>query len=233
MLEGLSAIYKRIDEIKQSFNKLGFSQQPPVKKSFQSHLEEQMGEKLSSLNPSESQKTFVPSVPTPDMSSVSTNRVEQSASVKNGFAVYAKKASEETPVKIEPSTIYDSIIEEAAKKFKIPRSLIKAVIKQESNYDANAVSKRGAYGLMQLMPSTASALGIDLNMLSDAKENIFGGSKLLSSLISRYNGDLEKSLAAYNAGTNAVDKADGVPEIAETKDYVSRVLKYYVDYGGM
>ncbi|MDD5091557.1 MAG: lytic transglycosylase domain-containing protein [Candidatus Wallbacteria bacterium] len=103
--------------------------------------------------------------------------------------------------------------------------LINAVVSVESSFDPEAVSGKGATGLMQLMPKTASELGV--KDLTDIDDNLKGGISYLSGLLSRYGGDLEKALAAYNAGPTSVDRHNGVPPIKETKDYVRKVLERY------
>jgi hypothetical protein len=117
-------------------------------------------------------------------------------------------------------------IQTTAKRHRVDPLLVKAVIKTESNFDPDAVSPKGAQGLMQLMPGTARDLQIT-NPL-DPKENIVGGTKYLRSLLDSYNGDVELSLAAYNAGPGKVKKE--IPDIRETKTYVSKVLGNYQFY---
>ena len=111
----------------------------------------------------------------------------------------------------------------ASVKYKISEDLIKAVIKTESNYDQYGVSKAGAMGLMQLMPKTTLELGVEKPF--DIYQNIDGGVRYLKLMLDRYNGDLEKALAAYNAGPHNVDKASGIPDIKETKEYVYLIKK--------
>jgi soluble lytic murein transglycosylase-like protein len=117
----------------------------------------------------------------------------------------------------------DAVIKTAAERFRIPEPLIKAIIKQESGFDREAVSHKGAMGLMQLMPGTADALGVGDPF--DVEENVLGGTRYLRELINVYGGDLNKALAAYNAGPDRVK--NGVPDIPETKDYVESVLDHY------
>ncbi len=120
------------------------------------------------------------------------------------------------------------IIERESNKHNMDPSLIEAVIKAESAYNATAVSRKGARGLMQLMPQTAKDLGV--SNVFDPDQNISGGTKLLSQLIKKYNGDLNLVLAAYNAGDKAVQKHQGIPPFTETKDYVVKVRKYYQNF---
>lgn len=118
-----------------------------------------------------------------------------------------------------------AIVTEKAKKYDIDPSLVYAVIKAESNGNPYAVSRKGAMGLMQLMPMTANELQVGNPF--DPEENIDGGIKYLKYLIDKFNGDLVLALAAYNAGPKAVEKTWSVPHISETKQYVKRVLSLY------
>lgn len=116
-----------------------------------------------------------------------------------------------------------------AAKSKVPSALVKAVIDAESGYDSTAVSPKGAMGLMQLMPATAKALGVQDPF--SVEENIRGGVEYLGEMIARYGGDYAKALAAYNAGPSAVDRAGGIPDYGETKSYVNKVLGNYRAWG--
>ncbi len=125
-------------------------------------------------------------------------------------------------------TRYDEHIRQAAALYQIPEALIRAVIKVESDYDARAVSYAGARGLMQLMPETAAGLGV--KDLHDPRENIFGGVRYLRVLANLFNGDLELTIAAYNAGDGAVIQYGGIPPYNETRNYVVQVTRYYRRY---
>lgn len=122
-----------------------------------------------------------------------------------------------------PKTM-DSIFTNAAEKYQVPENLLKAVAKAESNFDPNAVSSAGAQGVMQLMPATARGLGVTDSF--DAEQNIMGGSKYLSQLLKKYDGDIKLTLAAYNAGSGNVDKYGGIPPFKETRNYVNKVMSY-------
>jgi len=124
---------------------------------------------------------------------------------------------------------YDGLIGLTARQHRVQPALVKAVIAVESNFDATAVSKKGAQGLMQLMPATAVRLGVEDPF--QPTQNVRGGTIYLRSMLDRY-GDMERALAAYNAGPSAVDRHGGVPPYPETQDYVARVLTYYRHYHG-
>ena len=125
-------------------------------------------------------------------------------------------------------TRYDDWIREAATLYQIPDPLVRAIIRCESDYDPRAVSVSGARGLMQLMPETASLMQV--RDIDDPRDNIFGGVRLLRILANEFNGDLELTVAAYNAGDGAVIRFGGIPPFAQTRDYVVNVTRYYRRY---
>ena len=124
---------------------------------------------------------------------------------------------------------YTPTIDYIAKHYRLPKSLVHAVITAESSYNPEAISKAGAVGLMQLMPGTAKRYGVKNRM--NPYENLHGGTRYLRDLLIMFDNDLRLALAAYNAGENAVKKyGNKVPPYRETQTYVSRVISYYQKY---
>jgi soluble lytic murein transglycosylase-like protein len=128
---------------------------------------------------------------------------------------------------------YDDLIREVADRQGLEFALVKAVVRAESGFDPFAISRKGAQGLMQLMPATARMHGVRESFRP--RDNIDGGVRHLRMLFDRYGGNLPLSLAAYNAGSGRVEAAGGVPDITETREYVFKVLRYrkqYLEEGG-
>lgn len=123
---------------------------------------------------------------------------------------------------------YEGIILQAASRFGVDASLVKAVIKAESDFDSQAVSSKGAEGLMQLMPQTSDALAV--TDAFDPVENIFGGTRYLGLLLKRFKNDQRLAVAAYNAGPERVESHQGIPPIPETERFVEKVMNYYLDF---
>jgi hypothetical protein len=119
----------------------------------------------------------------------------------------------------------EKMVREAADRHHVDPALVRAVIETESNWNPGAVSRKGALGLMQLIPTTAQRFGV--NDVFNPKQNVEAGVRYLRTLLERYNGNLDLALAAYNAGEGAVDRAHGVPAYRETRNYVQRVQDAY------
>ncbi|MGC4116438.1 MAG: lytic transglycosylase domain-containing protein [Myxococcales bacterium] len=135
------------------------------------------------------------------------------------------------PLEFAPSkntADYDAHIQEACALYRIPPALVRAVMATESSFNPKAISPKGAMGLMQLMPGTAAEMFVADPW--DPKQNIHGGVRYLRVLANQFNGDMVRIVAAYNAGPEAVKRADGIPQIAETQEYVKRVLRLYYSY---
>ncbi len=128
----------------------------------------------------------------------------------------------------EREDMFYPLIEEAAERYDVDPALVKAIIMAESNYNPHAVSKKGAQGLMQLMPSTAKALGVEDSF--DPKHNINAGVRYFKQLMNKLNGDAELALAAYNAGLRRVYQYQGIPPFKSTQYYIKKVLKYHQYY---
>lgn len=154
----------------------------------------------------------------------------------NGWGVYIKeKRRPKThlyargPSRSYKRSEWDSVITDIAIGHGVDPLLVRGIIEVESGFEPSALSPKGAMGLMQLMPGTASDLGVSDPW--DPVQNIKGGTKYLSWLLKKYNGDLEKALAAYNAGPNAVDYYNGIPPFQETQDYVRTIIARYTGRG--
>ena len=240
MIESIQRIHSRIGEIQNTFNKLGFAPlntQLPVKP-FSEYLNEAMANSSENkINNSDGSLLIE--------NNIKNNKIDNGQIIdedtfngKISFGVYdditnnltnnfAKAINAYKKTSADFPNTYDSIINEASKKYSVPENLIKAVIKQESNYMPNAISSKGAIGLMQIMPSTGALLGIeDKESLKDPYTNIMTGTKYLSQMLNRYDGRLDLSLSAYNAGPNLVDRLQRIPNIDETKNYVKNIIGY-------
>jgi soluble lytic murein transglycosylase-like protein len=158
-------------------------------------------------------------------------KTERVAKEKRSDLSIESRALQQTTTKRPPASSsagtadYTAYVREAASKYEIEPELIRAVIRAESNGNHRAVSRKGAMGLMQLMPQTAN----DMNVSNpfNPEENIEGGTRYLRYLIEKFNGDITLALAAYNAGPQTVEKYGNVPPISETVQYVKKVFAFY------
>jgi soluble lytic murein transglycosylase-like protein len=149
------------------------------------------------------------------------------APVGPGWTLYAVEAKQKNELKFvcrPKEKSLDEIIQEAALIYGVDADLIRAIVRVESNSDPYAVSRRGAQGLMQLMPATAKSMCVHAPF--DPRSNVGGGARYIKDLLTAY-GDLKLALAAYNAGPAAVKKYAGIPPYRETKQYIKKVLKHY------
>jgi soluble lytic murein transglycosylase-like protein len=148
------------------------------------------------------------------------------------FKLYIRESTEDVGGEGRSSTRdsnqYDSLISEFSKKYQVDFALIKAIIRAESGFNPFATSRKGAKGLMQLMPETASRLNV--SNIFNPRENIDGGVRYFKYLLSLFDNDVRLSLAAYNAGENLVGELRSIPPYRETVDYVRKVLSYYQSY---
>ena len=129
---------------------------------------------------------------------------------------------------METELLYHSIIIEAANRYQVDPAIVKAIIMAESSYNPKAVSKKGAKGLMQLMPKTAAELGVKDSF--NPVYNINGGVRYYKKMLNQFNGDVKLALAAYNAGSRKVKKYQGIPPFKATRYYIKKVFKYYQYY---
>ncbi len=143
------------------------------------------------------------------------------------YQLYIREEGDLVSVHVDPDQ-YDPMIEEFSKKYGVDSALVKAVIQAESGFNSYAVSRKGAKGLMQLMPQTAAQWNV-MNVFNP-RENIEGGVRHLKHLLETFGNNLTLSLAAYNAGKNAVIRNHSIPPYDETQNYVREVLRYYESY---
>ena len=163
---------------------------------------------------------FTPQPDAPvDTSPVADTFTSSSSSANTTAANATSSGSVSSPENLE------EYFKEASETYGVDINLLKAIARQESNFNPSATSSAGAMGVMQLMPSTAKGLGV--TNAYDAQENIMGGAKLMAQNLKKYNGDVSLALAAYNAGSGNVDKYGGIPPFKETQNYVKKVLGYY------
>jgi soluble lytic murein transglycosylase-like protein len=170
-------------------------------------------------------------VPVPRLSSPTMKAARQAAQEVTGYANkgYASKSPAigkgRGPSATPPPEAMDKVIEAAATRHGVDPNLVRAIVRVESNFNPRAVSRKGAMGLMQLMPATAQSLNV--NNAFDPNQNVDAGVRHLKSLLDNYNGDVPLTLAAYNAGSGAVRRNNGIPPFRETQDYVRKITTLY------
>lgn len=165
--------------------------------------------------------------PAPPSSSASFASMVSQAMDEPEQTAQTQESSAQVPA-IVPSPEIERLVSANAGAFGVDPALVKAIIANESGFDANATSRTGAQGLMQLEPATASDLGV--SNAYDPAQNIWGGTRYIRSLLDRFQGNLPLAIAAYNAGPQAVEKYGGIPPYAETQSYVQNVLGSYERY---
>lgn len=177
--------------------------------------------------------------PVPSPSPSMMKQAQQAANEVSAFVATApvKRRMTVSPEPVAPDTAVltrghqvsaeavDNAVESAAQRHGVDPNLVRALIKVESNFNPRAVSRKGAVGLMQLMPYTARSLNV--TNAFDPNQNVDAGVRHLKSLLENYNGNVELSLAAYNAGSGAVNRSGGVPPYRETRDYVRKITGLY------
>jgi soluble lytic murein transglycosylase-like protein len=230
MIEGLSGVIGRIGEINSRIDEIrSIGKNPtinPVNLSTKENQENKTSEdpKFSEIL----QQVLEENNNLPGQDNLlEYNKINQLAGTKNDNKELLELLYKNLKTKSGSSNV-SQVIDEASHLYHVDKSLIKAVIQQESQYNPEAVSPKGAMGLMQLMPQTAEILGV--NNPFDVRENVMGGTRFLKALLNKYDNDLNLSLAAYNAGPEAVDKFGGIPPYEETENYVKNVLQSYNEF---
>lgn len=218
--QGLSGVLSRMRSIEQTFDRL------------ESSLVDNLPQPLARLAPKaiDAFETTLEGVLNSVSGNDTANGPRSMARPSGAFQTsshFMSSLGASSVTRVEP---YEHLIEANAEKYGVDPKLVQAVMKAESAYNPNAVSKAGAIGLMQLMPGTAQGLGVDNPF--DPAQNIEGGTKYLAQLLQRFNGNTKLAVAAYNAGPGAVQKyGNQVPPYRETQTYVNRVLAYQAQLG--
>jgi soluble lytic murein transglycosylase-like protein len=162
------------------------------------------------------------------VSSISIHHGSKDAQLINNVQDILQNADFRSIFRHKKERLFHPIILQESSRHEIDPALVKAIIMAESGYNPNAISKRGAKGLMQLMPSTAEALGVEDAF--NPEQNISGGVRYFKQLVNKYDGDVKLALAAYNAGSSTVRHYQGIPPFKSTHYYIEKVFKYYELY---
>jgi soluble lytic murein transglycosylase-like protein len=162
------------------------------------------------------------------VSLVSIHNGAKDAQIVNKIRNILQKADFRYRFRHKKECLFHTIILQEAGRHEIDPALVKAIIMAESGYNPNAISDKGAKGLMQLMPSTAEALGVEDAF--NPQQNISGGIRYFKKLVNRFDGDIKLALAAYNAGSKKVRDYQGIPPYKSTHHYIEKVFKYYKQY---
>ena len=162
------------------------------------------------------------------VSLVSIHNGSKDAQVINNTQDILQNADFRSKFRHKKELLFHPIILQEASRHEVDPALVKAIIMAESGYNPNAISKKGAKGLMQLMPSTAQALGVEDAF--NPEQNISGGVRYFKQLVNRFDGDVKLALAAYNAGSKKVRHYQGIPPYKATHYYIEKVFKYYELY---
>ena len=157
-----------------------------------------------------------------------SNMVNIPSSLPEKYPVSVSESSSLSVHEKKDEHFFHPIIFQAANRYQVDVALVKAIIMAESGYNSNAISREGAEGLMQLMPRTSEALGVEDSF--DPEHNINGGVRYFKQLLNQFDGDVKLALAAYNAGSKKVRKYQSIPPFRETQYYVKKVFEYYQHY---
>jgi len=223
----ITAIEGRVSQIKQRINSLsGGTDFNEKLKAAEKKLRDKAASDKKTAGTKGVTKNALAELPM-KMPKITFDSLNEQLQAKNSQGASKTRTAEDVTKTIQSknSAEIGSIILEKSRKHEVDPFLVSAIMAVESDYDPNAVSNKGAMGLMQLMPGTADELGVKNPF--DINQNIEGGTKYIKMMLERFSGDIKLALAAYNAGPGAVDRSGGIPDNGETKNYVVKVLESY------